>query len=139
MNISFSLIRVTLAIVFFTRCDSGSKKINKKELLGLYNVESVTPRSDSILLDPHMFDGSQRVFLILKEQDNFEFHVYKKTAVGYWTFETQNPSKRRLLLQSGYMPENVIYARFDKTHIYFDSPLWIFDSMYTRVIFKKVE
>ena len=141
MKKAFLFILVTVTgIVLFQGCKNKNKNlVYKNDLIGIYKI------GDGIVFDStqgtaERIKGNADWTLSLMEKDNFEFRGHGKTIIGYWAFtgEDREP-KNSILFQSGYMHENTIYARFDKSNLLFEKPYSMFDSAFQQVLLKRVD
>ncbi|MBI5857956.1 MAG: hypothetical protein HZB42_09970 [Sphingobacteriales bacterium] len=131
-----SLLLLSFLGGIFLSCRNKKNYIHKDELNGVYKVEVVFPfNPDSIpIMSPKIKDWT----LKLMDHNNFEIWGSNKAVAGYWAFTEKDSTNNSLLFQSGSMPEGIIYARFAKDSLYFNTPVWIFDSLFKGVLFKRI-
>jgi len=119
-------------LIFLISCNSQTEK---KNLIAHYRIDQYSPvDSSSETLQKISQYSDWR--LSLEEKNNFELTGTQKNVVGYWNVEKKNDSEYQLLLQGGGW---TIYGRFDGTTIYFDQPYLMFDSLFSRVSFTKID
>lgn len=132
-NLISSLAICVVAII--TGCKSSNNTVSEEDMIGVYKIDQFIPADSSKTFA--QAEESKTWTMELMDKNNFEFKGDNKTVIGYWGFRKKEDNTNAIIFQSGYMPENVVYARFDKISLAFEQPLWMMDSLFQQVLLKR--
>jgi hypothetical protein len=116
-------------------CKSKKKTGTANDLIGEYRIEQYEPLDTSTQARAR---AEQAVDwkIMLEEKNNFQITGTGINTGGYWTVKQGDDKEYYLLLQGGGYKIDV---KFDATHILFDRPTKMLDTVFSRVLFTRVD